>query len=821
MKVKVRGAKRKGVALVFALFTAALLMSMSATVVALSISHAREGADVDYMQAAIHACNWATEAALNYVADDSAWRYLPPPGQPNSSFRNPYTWQYRLRTGSVGPVQLGPNQVFPRVIELTDAQADEYGVYRPAASNRPPVYLIRFWDVDRPLLFYSASGSNGLNTRNLNEAGSRFAVTEVAFTQDKVTAPGQCPRYQLLAFARIYDNDGHATILNRVGAVVNGNSVGPSRYPSEGLLATRVTETWVREETASDFSHLIQNGRSWDAQGINLDGTGGLFEKVQNQGRYADGVDQLMNGLWNVGFPDGYEEHGKLRIDGGTRMDTTNGGDVIDGSAQFFNARNEGFANFYDEMTQQKNSSNIRCTGQTNDGYLGTLMGNGLQDDQDPIGLPQSGENSNYNRDGTKIYRSYRDRETYQSFAREKATTCNYRVGGNVTGGSKASRGVYVNELPPDGQVPDVYSVGSSEDIRPCFAKYVVLLGELNKAPAQITVGDLQTLSNGGSATNPLIQNSGNASDRVTILKVNELAGRVQPVFAGPASNIENGVISVQGGNVEVCGPVDSNRDNPSGFTGNITIVADVEASREDSLNYFNDSRGSRCKDGSSIYSDAARKYYEKHADEAPPYKLSKLRAAGGEVEEKIKSEFGAGAKDDAYVWPTPTSEATEREGNVFITSDLNCASTRDGSRGCIGIVAKNYISLNDKQAGQKNVYDRVNGRDKYNSQDLHVEAMLTSFDHTVQFDWTNDANSRRFGTLKTGAEDRKFTLKGCVVSSCLDVEGSAEGMGYINQEENSNSTIDGNPPFYPLSDIGLNWYVIKFIDRGSLAANL
>ncbi len=817
MKVKVRGAKRKGVALVFALFTAALLMSMSATVVALSISHAREGADVDYMQAAIHACNWATEATLNYVAADSAWNFLPPADNPNARFRNPYTWQYRLRTGSVGPVQLGPNQVFPRVIELSDEQADEYGTFRSTSATRPPAYLIRLWDIDQPLLFYSASGNDGLNERDVNEAGSRFAVTEVTFVQDRFTAPGQCPKYQLLAFARIYD----MSALSQVTRVVNGGEVGPNRYPSEGLLATRITETWVREETASDFSHLIQNGRSWDAQGINLDGTGGLFEKVQNQGRYAGGVDQLMNGLWNVGFPDGYEEHGKLRIDGGTRMDTIKSGEVIDGSAQFFNENNEGFANFYDEMTQQENSSSIRCTGQTNNGYLGTLMGNGLQDEQDPIGLPQSGENSNYDANGQKIYMSYSDRETYQSFAREQATTCNYTVGGNVNGSSKYARGVYVNELPPNGEAPDVYSKGSSEDMRPCFAKYVVLLGDLSKSASSITVSDLKSLSNGGSASNPLIRNSGNASDHVTILKVNELAGRVQTMFQGPSSNIENGVISVQGGNVEVCGPVDSDKDNPSGFTGNITIVADVESSREDSLNYYNDARGMRCKDGSSIYSDTARKYYETHSDEAPPYRLSTLRAAGGRIAEGVEAEYSSSVSGDAYVWPTPTSEAIEREGNVFITSDLNCASTADGSRGCIGIVAKNYISLNDKQAGEKNVYDRVNGRNKYKSQDLNVEAMLTSFDHTVQFDWTNDANNPNWSTLETGAENRKFTLKGCVVSSCLDVEGSAEGMGYINQEENSNSTIDGNPPYYPISDIGLNWYVVKFIDRGSLAANL
>jgi hypothetical protein len=58
---------RRGVALVFALFTIGLLITMSATVVGLAIRHGRTGLSSSNAEAALHAANWGVEAALNYM----------------------------------------------------------------------------------------------------------------------------------------------------------------------------------------------------------------------------------------------------------------------------------------------------------------------------------------------------------------------------------------------------------------------------------------------------------------------------------------------------------------------------------------------------------------------------------------------------------------------------------------------------------------------------------------------------------------------------------------------------------------------------------
>ena len=207
------------------------------------------------------------------------------------------------------------------------------------------------------------------------------------------------------------------------------------------------------------------------------------------------------------------------------------------------------------------------------------------------------------------------------------------------------------------------------------------------------------------------------------------------------------------------------------------------------------------------------------------------------------------------YVWPTPTSEATEREGNVYITSDIKCKNTT-GKRGTVGIVAKNYVALNDKDLKSKdasikvrrdangNLLD-VNGnlcsesglkpdiKQDATKQAMTVEAMMFSFDKSVQFDWNNDAKNGtytydakgrlisakddEFQALRQQADNRQFNLVGSVVSSNLDIEGSEEGVGYLLQEERSNLSVDNPAPFLPAYSGGMGrWVIVSYTDTGS-----
>ena len=145
-----------------------------------------------------------------------------------------------------------------------------------------------------------------------------------------------------------------------------------------------------------------------------------------------------------------------------------------------------------------------------------------------------------------------------------------------------------------------------------------------------------------------------------------------------------------------------------------------------------------------------------------------------------------------------------------------------------MGIVAKNYILLNDKS---------LNSKKTQSKQDvLRVDAVLMSMDHSVQFDWNNLAannaeleyggrsykNERERGkTLyqaltsnrdisNKGAGARTFQLNGAIVSGFLDVEGDTNGRGYYVQSFKHDENLRYNlPPIFP------RWKVGEFAERG------
>lgn len=828
MKFIIRKVKQKGVALVFALFTALLLMTLSTTVVGLSIRHARLGGEADYVQEALHSADWYVGATLEYLHTPGAFTTTQ-----KYRYSNPYSDTTRINEGTKTDGVLGRDDVTASVIKLNDAEAKEYGL----AGGSIDAHLIRFAS-DVPLVYFPHTGAQP--GAGFDSTSDRFSVCDVAVEKIPPQSglygtEGQPGYYHLSIISRVYEASAW-TAVKRV------QEIGLDAYPTEGLLATRMIDVKARTENVLDYLHIIQDGRSWRANGLNLDGKDGLFEKFMKEGDVNAAKQLLQNGLLNCGFPEDYLERGKLRIDGGTRMagadKKTLGGKqtIIDGSAQFFNEDAKNFAQFLGELTQHRDMDTMSFSNGEGSKHMSDVCSSGLNDGADSIGLPSSGENSNYVAvnaqdaatggfkkcssvgrntgvdDDTYRYKSYADRDTYQSFARDKATDseqslsgkveCAYDIGGHIGKKNSTASGVWVNSLPTASRsassVPDVYSNGDSSDVRPSFAKIVVTLGE---------------------------------GDNITITKENAKAGRSVQLYSGNASRIKNGIISVNGGNVEVRSATDGNGEAKK-FTGDITIVADVEADREDSLAYFGDSEGKSCESGKSIYSDAARMYATDNPEKVPPFSVKEVRqyaeekaSESAEWGKKYKDASLVAKNDSAVVWPTPSSESTEREGNIYITGDIACGSSSDGKRGSVGIVAKNYVALNDKTVKEKD-----NSLRNAAKQSLSIEAMLFSFDKSVQFDWTNDAGntSANFAALQKNADKREFNLVGSVVSSNLDIEGSAEGVGYLNQNERSNVSLENPPPFIPAYSedsfvdangntiAGGRWVIISYVDRGS-----
>ena len=131
-------------------------------------------------------------------------------------------------------------------------------------------------------------------------------------------------------------------------------------------------------------------------------------------------------------------------------------------------------------------------------------------------------------------------------------------------------------------------------------------------------------------------------------------------------------------------------------------------------------------------------------------------------------------------------------------------------------MISENFVLLNDKNPSEnRNGYD-----------ELRLDAVLMSLDHSVQFDWDNMAGNPYHDKLMERKPDRTFTLNGAIVSGFLDVEGDVLGRGYYTQ----NFTHDKNlrfqlPPHFPRWDrasVGTggviwNWVIMNFVDQGTL----
>lgn len=197
----------------------------------------------------------------------------------------------------------------------------------------------------------------------------------------------------------------------------------------------------------------------------------------------------------------------------------------------------------------------------------------------------------------------------------------------------------------------------------------------------------------------------------------------------------------------------------------------------------------------------------------APPYTAAELRNASQSGAITTSVADLAGVPDDSYFWKSPTA-GTEREGNLVIAGDV---VKKDMTNSIIGLTAENYLLLNDRTIGQK-----------ANDNELVVEAVLTSFEHSLQFDWDNTSNNRvdqTYSVARAAGFDGKIILRGSMLAPFSDVEGDLQGRGYPRQEFLHDSDLARqSPPFqprtllseYPNDQVSIAWTIISFKDRTS-----
>lgn len=255
---------KRGVALIFALFTIAVLFSIGTTVVALSLHDSRGTRTANYNEAALHAANWGIEAVINYMGQPG-YKFT---GQTRDFFKsqweatNKYTYgggKYSYTTGrNLAEVSDGVGlnssvEINVRTLKSNEL-AKDYGL---DYSNGRTTLGEDKWNEkhDSRLVEFrqpSGSGISGDYRLNYGAKGDTYSTVKVVCTEFRYPNSNQPSQYQLLSVARVFARDDS----------VPDNKKVP--------LATRVVEARVRESVACDFMHFIQNARSWDATGVDL-----------------------------------------------------------------------------------------------------------------------------------------------------------------------------------------------------------------------------------------------------------------------------------------------------------------------------------------------------------------------------------------------------------------------------------------------------------------------------------------------------------------------------------------------------------------------
>lgn len=820
MNITRRVKVKRGVALIFALFTIAVLFSIGTTVVALSLHDSRTTRVVNYNEAALHAANWGLEAAINYMGQPgigfspasfnigytgrrSQWVNTKAYTYNGGNYNYPYGRQLVL-TKNISDSKTALNdEVWVEVTSLdSNTLKSKYGLeYDTTTILGEDKWCANYTGTDlaagggtgnnrdgsdsRLISFKNPSGGDTYRL-NYGQRGDNYAEVEVVCTEFRYPHSNQPSQYQLLSVARVFANDG----------------VSRDKVP----LATRVVDARVRESMACDFMHFIQNARSWDALGVNLGQSNSDYDRKTEAGR------EIARS--SVFLPEGYIESGRLRVDGyGNASNADPEKNPVkkylndrgfDGKLGFFSS-NSSFTSskytFQGDVTTARSSKDYeykRGKGQDTQklsNVKGVFSGS-LRDGTPSLGLPQA-EN----------YFEYATAKAKDHTGNNNTKTINISIAANNNVNTDSSYN-YVKSHYGNGKCPDIAQSmtkvsdgkGGFKSIGSAVPTFATVRVEISGDKARIVKYNSAMTNSDGTINNSYVED-------------------LTPNYSGSntidISKINNGVINVTGGNVEVVNVksfagkgkglstnyIDVKNNANECLDGALTIVSNVNEARDISLNNVGSSNPK--VGNSALYSDVARDFYDKNPYvNIPPFSQKQL---------------GIGSSTAKSIWPTPQSSALEREGNVILASDIAYKSSSNSSPS-LGIVAKNYILLNDKSLNSKGSKDKQDV--------LRVDAVLMSMDHSVQFDWNNMAanNAKLSGGSKTlyeeltsnrnisnsGKNARTFQLNGAIVSGFLDVEGDTNGRGYYVQNFKHDENLRYNlPPIFP------RWKVGEFAERG------
>jgi hypothetical protein len=752
--------RRRGVALILALLTTVILVTLSLAFMSLSLSEARTSRSYGYEETSVQAASYGLEYALTYMGRGTipglqVWETRPwpnPGGSPSTAFG--FYNVLRAQNVAVPAGQEIPSapdqQIAVSVMNITQDPTLE--AFVPAnLSNQEKLQLRQ--DLRR------------IRICNQVLAPRLIPLTaDLAFTSEVVVEPILMSRgqgrhdYRLISTARVFALSG---------GQANGNAP----------VATRVVEARVKE-SSFDYAHFIANGRTWNVNGY----TPATTPRVSG----TDLADYVV-------IPKDYVEQGPMRVDGQDAAAAPTGSverhvKEQSGNLRFLANSSESGPKFNYKLTinQPTNVYPDDVTDSTMTGFTAGFVPRSAR-----IGIPD------FRQEDMKLAAKYVVRDSDQSGLIEIPTSSIPGARGNSQAPPKSS-----DPTDPfyDGTETITAADGSTQtvrkavDFRPRVPNVEVVLNK-----DQIQIQTKSTLD--GSVLNSRTITQDQLQSGILYVQGGNVVVKTDP------TNKFQGKLSIVAGE-------DPNRD---GFTPNDSSVYS-EAARAyfDTLKTKWDQEivntGVKPTDVAAYPTPPYTVAQLRAAHAADPAHIPDVESGMPGSQPLWPSppiERDSLGNKVRYT--------TEREGNVVIADDVRY-NEKSGNQ--LGLFAQNFVLLNDNTpkdpvtGEEKMTIDAV----------LVSKERTVSMDWDNTGRQNIDTWRQLMAPRAVDEPQRKISINGSVIGEYIDVEGDQLGRGYKNQDFKYDLSLrNANPPFMPRPDLaalpgGFRFMILHYLDRGSLS---
>lgn len=809
-------ARRKGSALILTMFTIAALLTLGTTFIAISIGESRQARGDKELQmargVAMYGINWIT----SYMALPTAWRVgvgAGPSGRDDSIADKKY------------------------ILRGTNSENNQISWVGRTVDFVPGPHPVNAADTDSCWKIGETQGklSTGATAVQLTD-DQMIGLYDITVTRLSATGTGgnasltgQPTQYEVRCRGYVF------TQQNTDGLFLADGAIDASK-----AAAVREIKMRIRPQNPLDFAVYEANMRSWNIPGFNTqfglnnrsdNGLGTIDPNEYPPGsmaaKEADLQRELLHNMYNqvqldtIGIPKNYEMKGNFRCDGSITP-----GDPFAKVA----------GSIHVQASTAADLATIKFTG-ANNGFAAPLSG-------------QKFDSTSFtNEQKTSIFQGA-NAPAFASTSRGLPAVADYMTGyvaditswptptGNpateppvtTAAVSKADGWAATLATAPPG--PNEIS-GYVKVSTPPTGAVKVSGSTLDGADIEIVDGG-SAIQQPGFARVQVSFSKVNGVDKVTVQKVGAYSGKVVPTSGAPygtydASQFKNGMLYVDGGNVEVQGTVPANftvvaaasSDRPTVATPAVRNAQGQLVPQQGLPVLITPQQQSQLSSGQSnpgIYRDGNDAIFIKNADG----KIQNI-PAWDPVTSKFywpaydPKKIGAQAGNSTAV----TSEAPlVREGNVSITGDLK----KQGTTGSLGIVAQNYVLLSDQSKdSSKNT--------------LQVDAVLMSMSRSVQYGGFltgEGAGVNPYYQAMAGAGLRRpahnvtngtFKLNGSIIGQYADVESTTGGVGYTTQKISADSALRSSmPPCFPNFSrdqmrAPIVWVVVAMSDSASTKA--